>query len=85
VRRETYNIGDLPLCVPCDEWERLLLVDFESLSRLFERVNRLNAGQVDKETKTKAQSLWDSFGWLGFDRNQKKNVLGATPNDGPKC
>jgi len=38
---------------------------------------------VKPNTKTKAQSLWDSFGWLGFDRNQKKNRFSATLNTGP--
>jgi hypothetical protein len=37
------------------ELDRLLLVVFEILSKLCERVNRLNAGQLTKGTKTKAQ------------------------------
>jgi hypothetical protein len=55
-RRKTLNVqhGGFTPVYSLREQERLLLVAFERLSRLYERVNQLNVGQSNKGTKTKA-------------------------------
>ena len=71
-------MGIYPRAFPAMNGKGHLLVVFASLSRLYKRVNRLDAGQVNKERKQRPKVFETLSVGLAIDRNRKKNKSSAT-------